>query len=159
MKNLRNPLISSLTIAATSLAIQTASAEDTCTDITIRFVEPGDSTGSVGKEPYRRIEAVIPCDKTPGAPTVLHFFEQSPGKLCVAQRTCGNVRSWQGYFGVTVGWSDLTLLGDFNLIRDSLRLTRDWNGYRVFATFALNGGQIERDCAELSTPTCVTSSK
>lgn len=136
-------------------------AEDQCTDLLIHFVEPSAKSAQQGTEEPRRITAVIPCERhldpsSVGAPTTIHILERNGNQFCMAQRTCGNLWGWQGAFAVTVGWSDLTLLGDFYLLRDSLRFHKDWNGNRLVATFALRGGQIERDCSPLTPPACVS---
>lgn len=133
----------------------TAQAKEGCQDLLINFLEPTDLTQQ-GYDSSRKVTAVLPCDPTVGAPTVLHFLERSGDQVCVSERTCGNVWAWSGSFGLAVGWSDLTLLRDFHLLRNSLRYTNDWNGSRIVASFALRAGQIERDCSELSPPTCVS---
>lgn len=142
-----------------------ARAEDLCKDLLLHFVDESAASGSSGRSSEnRKVTAIIPCESdgstSLGAkPTTLHFMERSNDKLCVSQRTCGNVKAWHGYFGVTVGWSDLTLLRDFWSLSKYSRINTDWNGNQVVATFAIGGGQIERDCEPMSPPSCVELSK
>lgn len=131
-----------------------ALASDKCEDLLIQLVDTNQSDASKDQQSSRQVAALIPCGDVPSAPTIIHFIERSDDRVCVSQRTCGNISAWSGYFGVTVGWSDLTLLGHFHSLRDSLRVSRDWNGLRMVATFAVARGQIERDCSELPVPTC-----
>lgn len=138
---------------------RSGAASEKCDDLLIQFVDTQPSAAVKAQQSSRQITALIPCGDLPAAPTVIHFIERNDERLCVSQRTCGNISSWSGYFGVTAGWSDLTLLGHFHSLRDSLRLSSDWDGSRVVATFALASGQIERDCSELPAPTCVIVSK
>ncbi|MEN9809440.1 MAG: hypothetical protein RLZZ488_1007 [Pseudomonadota bacterium] len=136
-----------------------ALASSKCEDLLIQFVDTNPSDSAKDHMPSRKIAALIPCGDVPSVPTIIHFIERREDSVCVSQRTCGNVSAWSGYFGVTAGWSDLTLLGHFHSLRDSLRLSRDWNGFRMVATFAVAGGQIERDCSQLTVPTCAIVSK
>lgn len=144
-----------------ALAQMTANAEEKCSDLLLHFVdEPSVTKSQSGGFGNRNVTAIIPCENgdfssSGSTPTTLHFVEHSEGRLCVSSRSCGNVKSWWGYFGVTAGWSDLTLLRDFWVLSKSSRLKTDWNGYQLVGTFAISGGQIERDCSPLSPPTCV----
>lgn len=141
-----------------------ALAEDKCSDFLIQFTEPDDGSQLQNQVQQRQITALVPCDEPQPAgsasiPTTLHIFERRENQFCVAQRTCGNIRAWHGSFAVYAGWSDLTLLGDFHLLGNSIRYHRDWNGNRIVASFALSGGQIERDCSPLTPPSCVSVEK
>jgi hypothetical protein len=141
-----------------------AMAEDKCTDLLIQFTGPETNPVSKDQSFLREITALVPCERRSpqGAvsiPTTLHIFERRGDQFCIAQRTCGNVSAWEGSFALTVGWSDLTLLGDFHLLGNSLRFHKDWNGNRLVASFAIGGGQIERDCSPLTPPSCVSVGK
>jgi hypothetical protein len=160
----RNLIGAALAILSVSAVIE-ARAEEPCKDLLLHFVDESAAAGSSAKgSEIRKVTAIIPCESdgssSHGAkPTTLHFMEHSDNKLCVSQRTCGNVKAWHGYFGVTVGWSDLTLLRDFWSLAKYSRINTDWNGNQVVATFAVGGGQIERDCEPMSPPSCVELSK
>jgi hypothetical protein len=135
-----------------------ADSSSVCADLLVQFVEPASQTQLASTS--RSLTALIPCEnsKDPtsqGGPTLIHFFEHSGSQLCIAQRSCGNIRAWSGYFGLQAGWSDLTYLGSFNTFRKFLRYDRDLNGSGGVAQFVLSGGQIERDCGPLSTTTCI----
>ncbi|MEN9529997.1 MAG: hypothetical protein RI932_1870 [Pseudomonadota bacterium] len=138
-----------------------ALAEEQCKDLLIHFVdESAVGTDVSAALKNRKLSALIPCSSgglgSLGAqPTVLHFMEHDENRLCVTERSCGNVESWYGYFGVSVGWSDLTLFKDFWVFAKSARFDTDWNGLQMVATFALAKGQIERDCSTLRPPSCV----
>ena len=150
--------------ASSSLMSLSAVADDKCTDLLLNFVDETSVNDLQNKDlRNRNVTAIIPCENdafssTGPTPTTLHFVEHSENKLCVSQRTCGNVQAWWGYFGVAVGWSDLTLLRDFWVLSKSSRIKTNWNGYQLVGTFAVAGGQIERDCSPLSPPTCVETS-
>ncbi|MEY4065361.1 MAG: hypothetical protein RIR26_1569 [Pseudomonadota bacterium] len=138
-----------------------ARAGEKCEDLLIHFVEEGRKAG-VGDDAQsdRQVTALITCPSEKDAnsvsiPTTLHFMEHDSNRVCVSERTCGNVRAWSGYFGLSVGWSELSFLRDFYHHRHALRFQTDWNGSRLQATFALSRGQIERDCGPLTPPTCV----
>lgn len=141
-----------------------AAAEEKCSDLLLHFVEESDMSQTGDKFlGQRNVTALIPCEsglfsKPYPQPTTLHFMEHSGSKLCVSQRTCGNISAWWGYFAANVGWSDLTLLRDFWILSRNARINTDWNGYQVVGTFAVAGGQIERDCAPLTPATCVETS-
>jgi hypothetical protein len=147
-----------------SFFYQSAKADDKCSDLLIQFTDPAaDSAGDQINE-QRQVTALVPCEAKPtggsvSIPTTLHIFERRGDQFCIAQRTCGNISAWQGSFALMVGWSDLTLLGDFHLLGNSLRFHKDWNGNRLVASFALGGGQVERDCTPLTPPSCVSVGK
>lgn len=148
--------------AALSLS---AFAEEQCKDVVLNFVDGSNLQGqSLDKQTHRRVTALIPCSALPWdtnsiSPTTLHFIDHSDTELCIAQRTCGNIQSWSGYFGLTVGWSDLTTLSDFWIFARSGRVATDWNGYQLVASFAVGRGQIERDCGPMTQPSCISSVK
>ncbi|MBM3383101.1 MAG: hypothetical protein FJY29_11765 [Betaproteobacteria bacterium] len=138
-----------------------ALAAEQCNDLLIHFVDESDVGKSMTKAfQNRKLSALIPCGSAGlgnlGAQlTLMHFMEHDGTRLCVTERSCGNVESWYGYFGLAVGWSDLTLFRDFWVFAKSARVNSDWNGYQLVAMFALAQGQIERDCSTLRPPSCV----
>lgn len=152
----------SLIFSAVALIFpQSAFAGEKCEDLLIHFVDDG-QLGNVGKDQRieRKVSALITCPSEQNAgstasPTTLHFMEHSGNRLCVSARTCGNIRAWSGYFGLSVGWSELSFLNDFHRHRHALRFETDWNGSAIHATFAVSRGQIERDCGPLTAPSCV----
>ncbi|MEN9825771.1 MAG: hypothetical protein RI953_1516 [Pseudomonadota bacterium] len=160
MKSFTGFALYAVCFAGFCCGVESARAESTCQDLLVQLVEPEVGDVTKNDEPIRRVTVFVPCDKgaggtASGAPSVLHFMERSGSTICVSERTCGNVRTWQGYFGLAVGWSELRMLGDYHSIGNFLRYHRDWNGNRLVATFSVGKGQIERDCSELSRPTCV----
>ncbi|NBW81244.1 hypothetical protein EBR21_05770 [bacterium] len=160
MKSFAGYVICGMFFAGMTAGMTSARADESCQDLLVQLVEPEIGDGPKNDTIDRRVTVVVPCDARPGgvasgAPSVLHFMERSGNTLCVSERTCGNVRTWQGYFGLTVGWSDLRMLGEFYSLGNFLRYNRDWNGNQLVATFSVSKGQIERDCSGLSRPTCV----
>ena len=154
-------IINSISAAALFLFSFSVQAEEKCEDLLIHFVDEGHK-GGVGDIQYsdRDVTALITCpsQQDPNSvshPTTLHFMEHDGRRVCVSERTCGNVRAWSGYFALSAGWSDLAFLSDFYRLRHAWGFQTDWNGSRIQATFAISGGQIERDCGPLSAPTCV----
>ncbi len=149
-----------LSAFAFALPVQ-ALAEEQCKDLLIHFVDESAVSKDVSVAfQNRKLSALIPCssnsfDNLGAQPTVFHFMEHTGNRLCVTERSCGNVESWYGYFGLAVGWSDLTLFRDFRLFSKNARFVTDWNGFQMVATFALAHGQIERDCSTLRPTSCV----
>ncbi|NBO38621.1 hypothetical protein EBU99_08565 [bacterium] len=138
-----------------------ARGDGECEDIKLQFVDGLNHKNTPSVQLSRRqVTALIPCksknlnSSTPEI-TTIHFLEHIGNELCVAERTCGNVRAWHGYFAVRAGWSELTVLGDYQLLWNSLRFNRDWHGFRALATFALSGGEVERDCSPMSAASCI----
>jgi hypothetical protein len=158
------PPVSRVLTTILALTSVSARAEQKCSDLLLHFVDESDLSKADGKHSeQRKVTALIPCEsssfsKPYAQPTTLHFMEHSGNSLCVSQRTCGNITAWWGYFATSVGWSDLTLLRDFWILSRNARINTDWNGYQVVGTFAIAGGQIERDCSPMTPATCVDTS-
>lgn len=148
-----------LSAACGFISSTAARADSNCSDLLIRLVESSEKTGDESLQKQRTATILIPCEKLTGAPTLIHFMERQGERLCVTQRSCGNISAWRGSFGLSVGWSEPTLLRDFLLFANFNR--NDWygGGNQIVATFALNAGQIERDCSTLSPPTCLDAVK
>lgn len=149
------------------------SASVRCTDFTIRFLEADVSQPyppfPVGGDPIldpkgaspggREVTAQFACHGDGGflLPTVtsIHMLEARDGLMCHRVRSCGNLRHMGGFFGLSVGWSRQTALGEFVVSRDFVRQSVDYDGLSLTLSAYVSFDQFDRYCGAPSEPLCL----
>jgi|GEM_PF-5686582 len=148
------------------------SAAVRCNDFTIRFIDSGISqpypSYTVGGgpaldprtgQPGREMTAQFVCHGDGGfsLPTIttMHLFEVSGGKMCMRERSCGNLRHVMGYFGISLGWSRLTALSDYVVSEDFVRQSTHYNGLSLSLQASVSFEKFERSCSAPSAPVCI----
>jgi hypothetical protein len=149
------------------------SARASCTDFTIRFIDadiaqpyPQFPVGGgpildpkTAKPGAREMTANFTCHGDGGftLPTIttLHVMEASQGKLCHRWRSCGNLRSVAGFFGIEVGWSSFSSMGSFVVGSDFASQTVDYDGLSITMHAYVGFEQFDRFCSAPSEPACL----
>jgi hypothetical protein len=150
------------------------SARVACNDFNIRFInkdvsqpypnfpvgsDPIVDPKSLNKGAVREMTAHFVCHgdggfTLPGA-TSMHILELKDGQICHTVRTCGNVTSIGGFFGVSLGWNEFSSLSKYIVSREFVEQTVNYDGLSLTLQAYVSFQNIERYCAAPSAPLCL----
>jgi hypothetical protein len=139
-------------------------ASASCTSAVVKFQEYQKVNNNAPENfTSRTITAYLRCDShkvsrvTLPETTTMHFLENKHGKTCYHDRTCGNIKSWSAFVGVSGAWDWFNASTNFfesDAFNEYTSKT-EWKNGLVEVNLALEFGKIERYCKPISEEICL----